>query len=158
MTKANSEQKLNQLLDELPKEMAPERDLWTGIERALVASPKEKRKTAGLWYGSAAAAVLLAVISFWPGQQQPQLQDWVTAMETQHQQQMNALLVSYADATPLTKDWRKQLDQLDDAARVIRKALEEEPENLALVEMLQQVYQKQIKLVKQVYGADWQKI
>lgn len=62
-----SDRALQQHINELPKEMSPERDLWVGIEKAIehqsqqstVAPTKSSFKTPVAWAASVVAAVLL---------------------------------------------------------------------------------------------------
>ena len=79
-------------------------------------------------------------------------------MQTQHQEQKRALLVSFSNKTPLSSDWQKQMQELDEAEKAILSALENDPDNHALLKMLQQVYQQQLSLIENVYNPKWQAI
>uniref|UniRef100_UPI0038F6B87A hypothetical protein n=1 Tax=Streptomyces scabiei TaxID=1930 RepID=UPI0038F6B87A len=59
-------------------------------------------------------------------------------------QQKQTLLVQYQNQPALADNWQQQLVELEDAERAIKQALENEPENPALLKMLAQVYQQQL--------------
>lgn len=176
--------KLDEQLAQLPKSIEPEKDLWVGIEHALNRVEHSQfeqshaandtpnnppsllvvssRNQTPLW-GMAAAVTFVALIG-WLGFQgaglpkQVSSADLVAQLEQQHVEQKQALLVSYQTQEPLTKDWQSQLSELDAAANAIKAALEEDPNNKALLQMLQQVYQQQLSLIETVYNPKWQAI
>lgn len=148
---------------ELKKEKQPDRDLWQGIELALANDSKElikPAKTKSL-YLIAAAVGMFGLIG-WLSIYQPQVNltgnDLVLAMSQQHLAQKNALLVSFQQHTPLTENWQQQLADLDEAAIAIKSALENEPNNMALLKMLQNVHQQQISLIERVHTPKWSRI
>ncbi|MCU7554633.1 hypothetical protein OCL06_08475 [Alteromonas sp. ASW11-19] len=162
------EQQLNQQLHDLAKEKAPQRDLWRGIELGIehqhdtgtVPQNRHRRLAA------VAASVALVVSLSWYGIQQtsvpatdhPTGQALVKALSNQHEQQKQALLVQYTDAPAMTENWEAQLAELDEAASAIKAALKEDPNNGALLRMLQQVHQQQITLIERVHAPQWQQI
>ena len=113
MNKAEFEQDLQQQLSAMVREKQPERDLWAGIELALVASP---------------------------------------------QKQKQALLVHFAGQPALTNNWQEQVAELDKAELAIKAALKNEPNNMALLKLLQNVYQQQISLIERVHSPKWSQI
>lgn len=168
------EKQLQEDINRLPKSIEPEKELWTGIDIALNTKQSEegaknsskKAVTSVSWNSSwaiAASFVFIAVVG-WFGFQAEVLDkslepsQLVTLLEDQHKQQKEALLVSFKDVTPLTENWESQLVELDEAATAIKLALKEDPNNRALLKMLQQVYQQQISLIETVYSSKWQKI
>ena len=58
----------------------------------------------------------------------------------------------------LTENWQQQLEELDEAAIAIKKALENEPNNVALLKMLKKVHQQQIMLIERVHAPAWKTI
>ncbi|MDO6568531.1 hypothetical protein Q4561_15775 [Alteromonas sp. 1_MG-2023] len=82
----------------------------------------------------------------------------VDALSQQQNEQMTALLASYDKTPELSENWQAQLEELDDAAGVIRAALKDDPSNRALLKMLQHVYQQQITLIERVHAPKWQQI
>ena len=79
-------------------------------------------------------------------------------MMLQHEEQKSVLLASYAQSPELTSNWQAQLQELEEAANAIASALQSDPENIALLKMLQQVHQKQLQLIESVHAAPWQTI
>jgi hypothetical protein len=84
--------------------------------------------------------------------------DLVASLSTQHEQQKHALLVKLQEQPALTNNWQTQLTELDDAADAIKMALENDPNNMALLKMLQSVHQQQISLIERVHSPKWSQI
>ncbi len=158
----------------LPTEMTPERDLWSGIERAI--NHKEQRvpedKQSNVFVPSAwAASVLLVMLASWftfspsidgmkaPEMAQTQQQEGikqgqlVNFMQTNFQQQKQTLLVSYGQPTldKLPEAMQKELKQLADARASIRKALLADENNVDLLNLLDFTQQQELKLLQQLY-------
>lgn len=159
---------IDDLVKELP-EHSPKRDLWQGIEAAIVKDeqsvlPLNSNKSQWLKYSSLAASIcLVAVLAY----SVPQLGneyrgqvagDILKELEIQHNKQKQALLVSYEDVPAAIEDWQSQLTELEQAADAIKKALAEDPDNTALLKMLQNVYQQQFDLIEIVHVSRWQRI
>lgn len=164
---ADFEQHLQRQVDELPRELHPDRDLWAGIEHGV----KHKRETRSSQsrlrpvLATAAGICLVAVMSWsllHSPAEQPETQltgnALVQSLSAQHAEQMQTLLVSVQDAPAVSADWQQQLSELDDAAKAIKTALAEDPDNTVLLRMLQNVYQQQILLVERVHAPKWQHI
>jgi hypothetical protein len=159
---------LQQHLSVLTREKQPERDLWQGIELALtndtVANQLEDQpgnvggKKLHLLAAAFAIFGLIGWLSF--GLQTNVLSgsDLVASLTEQHQQQKGALLVEFRDQPALTENWQDQLNELDEAAEAIKLALENEPNNMALLKMLQTVHQQQINLIERVHSPKWSQI
>lgn len=163
MNKPNQfEQELQQQINALPKEQQPTRDLWPGIELALSEPVSQQRQPQyKIWYATAASVLvgILSVALLWqPQQKQVNSDELIQLLSQQHQQQKSLLLAQFADQPAVTDNWQEQLNSLDQAASAIKRALEEEPNNMALLRMLQQVHQKQIDLIEQVHAPQWQQI
>jgi hypothetical protein len=163
MSKTNFEQALAQQLADVSKDQQPDKDLWPGIELALsseVTSPSVK--TAGnKTYLIAAAVAMFGLIGWLSVSHQPVLltgDDLVASLTAQHLQQKNALLVRFEDQSALTENWQEQLIELDEAAGAIKTALSNEPNNMALLKMLQSVHQQQINLIERVHSPKWSQI
>ncbi|MFT5837740.1 MAG: hypothetical protein ACI9UT_000229 [Flavobacteriales bacterium] len=161
MSKTHFEQVIvNQLVD-VNKEQAPERDLWPGIELALSSDTLDSSPVAvgKKMYLVAATVAMFTLIGWLSVNQQPVSltgDDLVTSLSEQHLEQKNALLVRFQDQPALTQNWQGQLIELDAAADAIKTALENEPNNMALLKMLQSVYQQQINLIERVHSPKWQ--
>lgn len=168
MTAKKFDDELKSKLDTLPTDKQPERDLWRGIELAIeheqvqADSTTRSRKP---YLAIAASVALVATLSWFgiqTGHQQPEAQltgeALVMALSEQHEQQKQALLVEYTDTPAVADNWQQQLDELDDAAAAIKAALDQDPDNTALLRMLQNVYQQQIALIERVHAPQWQRI
>ncbi len=185
MSSQEFEQKLQQQIADLPKAIEPGKDLWAGIDIALTMKDSKggaTRQFADAAGGQAnnasnvvswdftrspkmlalaASFVAVAALSWnWlqPTPNHNQTLQLVEAMTQQHAAQKGALLVSMAEAQPLAENWQQQLKDLEAAAIAIRTALEQEPENVALLKMLQQVHQQQIELIERVHSPQWDRV
>jgi hypothetical protein len=161
--KTNFEQALADQLTDLNKGHQPERDLWPGIELALSSESADPATVvvAKKMYLVAATVAMFALIGWLTVNQQAVLlagDDLVAALSAQHLKQKNALLVRFQDQPALTQNWQNQLTELDDAADAIKTALENEPNNMALLKMLQSVHQQQINLIERVHSPKWSQI
>ncbi|MDM7859073.1 hypothetical protein QTP81_00460 [Alteromonas sp. ASW11-36] len=171
---SNSEQKLRQTLTQLPREKMPERDLWQGIElgierQEMKQNTEQKPVKTGVKPISLAASFAIVAIAGWLVTQQLTTapiennapltaQQLAEALSTQHQSQRDNLLVSLKDQPALTEDWQQQLAELDGAANAIKAALAQDPNNTALLKMLQNVYQQQMSLIERVHSPKWRQI
>ncbi|GAC20711.1 hypothetical protein [Paraglaciecola arctica] len=163
MNKTNFEQALVDKLADLDKDKQPDRDLWPGIELALSSETSEQSRTlVGKKMYLVAATVAMFGLLGWLSINQQAVSltgdALVASLSEQHLKQKNALLVRFQDQPALTENWQSQLTELDDAAVAIKTALENEPNNMALLKMLQSVYQQQINLIERVHSPKWSQI
>jgi hypothetical protein len=163
MSKTNFEQALAEQLADVNKEQPPERDLWPGIELAVSNETLETSRvvTGNKMYLVAASVAMSALIGWLSVNQQSVSltgDDLVASLSEQHLEQKNALLVRFQDQPALTQNWQDQLTELDAAADAIKMALENEPNNMALLKMLQSVHQQQINLIERVHSPKWQQM
>lgn len=163
MSKTNFKQTLADQLADVNKELQPERDLWPGIELALsseVANPSPVAVGKKMYLVAATVAIFGLIGWLSVNQQHVSLtgDDLVVSLSEQHLEQKNALLVRFKDQPALTQNWQDQLTELDDAANAIKTALENEPNNMALLKMLQSVHQQQINLIERVHSPKWSQI
>jgi hypothetical protein len=158
MSIRNSEARLRDALDTLPREVLPERDLWPGIANALLVP----EPTPALpWYRQAAlAASILLVLAlslfFAPRQTLQQvpnseLEQALSALRDEHMLNKHMLLVRYEDREPYYPGWQDQLLQLEQAEAKIYEAIREDPENLAWLKILRQVQRQQLELIDKVF-------
>jgi len=182
MNEQISDQALASQVNKLPKEMQPERDLWSGIERAIQGQSQQsynestKNNLAPMaWAASLIAAVLVAWVSFAPT---PQLstplmaknegttEQLVNTMQTNFQQQKQAMLVSYGqpDMTNLPIKMQNQLIELAQARKAIEKALINDGNNVDLLNLLRFTHQQELNLLQKLYpymsnkNVQWQTI
>ncbi len=164
MTNPTFEQRLTDEVSKLARTQRPERDLWQGIEHAVSAQPyseqsagSHKSRWTGPIMGMAASVALLATIGLWlPANQSNQA--LIANLTEQHQLVRASLLTHFKEQPALTENWQQQLDQLDDATRAVREALEEQPDNQALLLMLKQLHQQQLDLIERVHAPKWSRI
>lgn len=168
MSKNKFETDLQARIAGLDKHKLPQRDLWQGIELGLSdesngksASTDVKRPRRGGLYAIAASLAFVGMLSWFAVQQTtPQFdgQELIAALSNQHEAQKNALLVKFADQPALTDNWQQQIKELDAAAIAIKSALQQDPNNVALLKMLQNVYQQQIDLIERVHSPKFRSI
>ena len=82
----------------------------------------------------------------------------VVAISDYFSAKKNSLLVEYENKEALTTNWQTQLQELEEAEQAIMQALENEPQNQALLTMLAQIYQQQLDLINKVHAPRWQHI
>lgn len=165
----NTEQPLDRLIKQLPRNGTPSRDLWPGIEHAIEANDCQRnsqpRRAPRLL--AIAAMVVVAVLyelthyTYNPGGGASQTLNGdalVAVLSQQHEAQLTSLLAAVHDTPAVTSDWTQQLDELHDAAQAIKAALANDPDNRTLLRMLQNVYQQQLTLVERVHAPQWQRI
>lgn len=177
MSNDNFEQALQDKVRALPKEIQPKKDLWQGIDIALTPAGQaqnsvvEERKSAavvnifgnsGMRNLALAASVALVAVLGWNGlQKSPELaptSNLVSHMMQQHDEQKSVLLASLSESAELTDNWQSQLQELEQAASAIEAALQNDPDNITLLKMLQQVHQQQLALIERVHAPVWQEI
>lgn len=176
MNKLISEQRLQIQVDELPDEMTPERDLWTGIERAiqskqqdkpLIESSAKKVFVPTAWAASLVAAVLVTWVSFSPQQESTHLAqqngsplNLVNAMQENFERTKQTMLVSFGQpkTSELPKEIQAELIKLSSAQRTIEKALIEDPSNNDLLNLLRWTQKQELDLLTQLYSPKWQSI
>lgn len=150
----NQDVDLLTLVDELPSELEPKRDLWLGIEQAIASKPQIQQASNDShwhnWARTAAAFVPAAfVLVFWLQQgsvantEQP-FNSVTASFEVQKRQ----LLRQVANETPVVQNWEGSLADLEQAEQSLLKALQSEPEDPALLKMLTHVYQQQLELIQ----------
>ncbi len=169
-----SDKVLAEQIAKLPNEMTPERDLWSGIERAINHKAQEipKLKQSNIFVPSAwAASIAMVMLVSWftfspsinekgsPALVKTQKESSVTQgqlvafMQENFQQQKQTLLVSYGQPTVdnLPQAMQKELKQLADARESIRKALLTDENNADLLNLLDFTQQQELKLLQQLY-------
>jgi Tfp pilus assembly protein PilO len=168
----NNEQFEQQLLNDiqsLPKERQPERDLWPGIEVAMSLDKVEANHKGSIvtfakqptWFAVAASFFMVAMVAwvnFGDIGTVEVNEAFIAQMALEHEQQKSALLVKFEDQPALTENWQQQLKELDEAANAVKKVLLQEPNNIALLKMLQNVHQQQIDLIEVVHSSKWTQI
>lgn len=167
-----TEQQLDDLIAALPRELAPQRDLWPDIEKQLIlpqqhnseapVSTMPQRRLAPVWLSAAAAAVL--TFWFWPVTEQPVPIDIVSQnagveaapqplwqISSQLQQQLIAeqkrQLKGLQQVPTGFSDWTRQLKIWQNAQQQIELALHYQPDDQKLIHQLQRIQQQQLSYI-----------
>lgn len=159
MSKPNFDDFLASELENKQQEMEPGKDLWSGIDRALV-KPEvtQKARLNAKAMGAIAASTIAALVGIQLYTKAPSDSDTFANMTRYFEKQKQGLLVQYQSQPALTDNWQQQLAELEQAEKAIKQALENEPQNPALLKMLAQVYQQQLDLINKVHQPAWQTI
>lgn len=171
MNKLTAEQSLEEQVAKLPKEMSPKRDLWVGIEKAIAVSeqlPADNTKRMNkpqlipmAWAASVVAAVLLTWFSFSPQiNNTPNNINLASVMKKDFEQQKQLMLTSFGqpELQQLSKEMQQQLEELSSARGAIDKALENDPNNSELLNLLRWTQKQELELIQQLYSPQWQTI
>ena len=167
-----TDKQLDQLLESLPREIAPGRDLWAAIEPRLDQQPAHETRSLQRWFAPAnrwAAVLALAVLGalWWSGIGiGPAPQVALPAIEPANNGQaleqipadqqiaavytaINAeLLGSVGLVSADFGDWQYQLTIWDQALSEVRDALNYYPEEPALLAQMEGIYQQQIEYLQ----------
>ncbi len=166
--KAISEHELDDKLAQMPNEMTPKRDLWSGIERAIATTEQQKsissRKNIVIptaWAASVLAAVLLTWVTLGPqGVNNPLSANLASVMQSDFEKQKQLMLTSFGQPAlnNLSEDMQTQLKELSSARTAINSALKNDPENSELLNLLRWTQKQELDLLKQIYSPQWQTI
>lgn len=168
---------LDALVGELPRAIEPERDLWAGIEAAIT-EPQKPQLNWRMMVGQAAAVVLLVGAS--SGLTFMAVKDDGSSLPTEppNMVPLNAEYASFGSQYSLGPDFRdarrdlearleREMEQLSPEARAdveasmqtirdaiadINQALDAEPDNELLQELLLSTYREELHLMRKVNG------
>ena len=165
MNRLNPEHSFEHQLEQLPKEMEPQRDLWPGIEKALALTPQQSKKKSAVvpmaWAASVVVAIMVSWLSFAPQQGVvPETMNLAQMMQQDFQQQKQLMLASFGqpELSNLPKEMQEQLNELAAARSTISKALANDPENSELLNLLRWTQKQEIELIRRLYAPQWQTI
>ena len=169
LTMTISNKALDSHINELPKEMSPERDLWQGIEKAIAHQDRQtnavKAKAPIAWAASLVAAVLLtwygAGIDLSKGtDSNAESFNVVALMQDNFRQQRALVLTSFGQPSTeeLSPAMQEQLKQLESARISIEKALLEDDSNTDLLNLLRWTQQQELELLEKLFSPQWQTI
>jgi hypothetical protein len=161
-----TEQELAIKVAELPSEITPERDLWSGIERAIqVNAPHQyssvtKPLVPIAWAASIVAAVLLTWVNLAPQLGTNSPLTIASTMQQDFEKQKQTLLVSFGQPklNKLAPEMKDQLAKLASAQASINKALIDDPTNADLLNLLRWTQQQELDLLEQLLSPQWQSI
>ncbi|RUO62871.1 hypothetical protein SAMN06297229_2376 [Pseudidiomarina planktonica] len=169
----SNQQQLDDLIAEHNSELTPRRDLWRGVEAAIAHAEQRKadskqvpvHRQPGAW--AIAAGVVLAVTmittNIWSpvNTEVPATAQLVDVLNTHQQQQREQLLVSYQQSSyEPSATAEAELTKLRDAGDALSKALQEDPQNQALLEMLRWVHEQELMLLQSELKSEtrWQQL
>ena len=151
-----SEADVLQQVDTLAKDIAPNRDLWPGIEQAINNAPQH-REYEKSWssYSKIAAsfAPIALVLGLWLGpnlmaDNEQNTEQLFSSIAAGFDIQKRQLLIQVSDQPTAVENWQESLKELEQAEKALIKALQSQPEDPALMKMLYQVYQQQLELIQ----------
>lgn len=150
----------------LRREIEPSRDLWPGIERRIAEYPQRRegeRRFDWMPWGVAASLVLATaafVISVIPGDPfTPELVSMdrsIDQMQAEYLRVRNPLVQEFTETNrnldPETmEDLYRNIEIMEQARREIEEAVRQNPENRRLVEMLMDIHEQELELLKRDY-------
>jgi len=145
---------LQSAISRLPKERLPQRDLWAGVEMALL-NGSNRRRVPWLAVAASVLACVIAVGAWFRSHREANSAasyvNYVEQLAVQHRNTIAALQAAYRNTPALTTDWNEQLNGMERAADSVRKALRDDPDNTALLRMLNDVYQQEVDLLRRVH-------
>lgn len=153
---------LDDLLEQLPREIAPARDLWPEIAANMQQPRRQKHQPVSRWLKQTAMAcgfILLGAVSYrlWLApattHEKAPLLAMLAQLQQQHQQQITQLEQSTEFAqwqhTGMTAPLSQGVEQLQQAANKIYQALQRDPQNQQLWQLWLWSQQRQIELLTQ---------
>lgn len=148
-------------VNDMPKELAPERDLWPGIEKAIGHLPQQRvDNETNKWQTwskvAASFAPVALVLGLWLSPQFGANQDTdmsqvFNPIAASFDIQKRQLLTQVSDQDSVVANWQESLKELEQAEQALIKALQSQPEDPALMKMLYQVYQQQLELIQKAH-------
>lgn len=164
-----SEQRLDEAIGQLPREIMPERDLWAQMQHRLPEREKIHTSVFRKIYGQHLTALLvlsLAGLLGWRLMLLPETESLndhalneqsaeTSLVETFEQYKANQL----ADVQPINEqfgNWQQQLNIWDDAIGQVRMALSFYPDEPVLVSQLGSLYQQQMNYLQLISSVDTQ--
>jgi len=148
-----NEQQLDQAIANLNRQLTPEQDLWSALERRLDVKTKQQSP---LWLWATAAAVTLVGLISWqlallPGiEKTPQASVSSAEMlllQVYEQQKAEQLRQATGIADGFD-NWQQQLQVWDQAIAQVRHALSFYPDEPQLLAQLQHLYQQQLSFIQ----------
>ncbi len=180
MSKQISDSQLHAQLEQLSKEVMPERDLWTGIEYAIehqsqrqsgqtncvnARDTKHARTHPLLWVASLAIVAVTTWFMYMPTSNAPSIAPSahvaelspVEALENDYLLQRDAMLVSFGqpDLQSLPANIQSQFNELNQARASLVAALEADPDNVNLLNLLRWTQKQELQLLEQLYSPQW---
>lgn len=171
----NNHGQLDDLVNELDKDIAPKRDLWAGIEQAIEKTPQlpaqddvvntsPGKSPYSQWRKVAAMFAPVALVTgIWlgvPSGKDTELTEpsWLTPVTASFELQKKQLLQRVNDSQVISPNWRQTLVELELAEKSLKKALIHQPEDPALMKMLTQIHKQQLELINKTHQTKFRQI
>ena len=159
----NQEQSIEQLVESLPDELAPKRDLWQGIEQAVAKTSQDvpKRPLEVQWGAVAAVVAPIALVAgiLMNNQQTMEASPaWLEPVSASYEFQKQAMLRQVDGKAVVNSNWQQTLKELEDAEASLKEALKHQPQDPALMKMLNQVYQQQLDVISKSHQSKFMQI
>ncbi len=158
-----NEQQLTEAIQQLPRALPPERDLWPQLASRLTAQPQlatsgdtpGSHKRLGRWGWASVAVVAMLGLMYWqlaltplaPVKQASALSAEVQLL-LQYEQQKSLQLSQVVAVAEGFDNWQQQLQIWDQAILQVRQALQFYPDEPHLLAQLQQLYQQQLDYIQ----------
>lgn len=159
-----TEQDYDRLLDasvaDLPREAQPPRDLWAGIDHAIEMRANDQKMSTSNFRRIAAMLALViggswfyyADISLNTTSSSEVSQTMLAAdIDKGFKVQKANILAAYEGQPALTLTWKDQLRELEVARSSIWQELKKNPNNAYMIQILLEVQQQQLDLIKNVH-------
>lgn len=156
-----SKPSLDEMIEQLPKELSPQHDLWPAIARRLDTAPVRHRGWHSSWKQFAVACSLLLLGGFgyrlWFSEPQavsdPQMLAMMAQLRQQHEQQVNFIEknshFNQWQHASLTAPLSRGVDELRTASDQIYQALQKDPKDQQLWQLWIWAQQREIELLTQ---------
>ncbi|MEO6173141.1 MAG: hypothetical protein ABIP02_08490 [Arenimonas sp.] len=144
----------------LPKERAPESDLWMGIQASIQHTSAKK----GRWYASPfamVASLAFVLVLALPLFSRNQIVDNNTLKAQVVASEVKAMNIEYQAAlkefssVQLPPDFKTQVQLLDDSANKLRQALDQSPQSTYLLPMLRRTYLQRLQLTQRAIASNF---
>lgn len=163
LTQTSASSALEKQLARVSPTLTPERDLWAGIDHAIEHQQPVAARRRGPWL-AVAATVMVGVAVGWltftgpAPTPQMTLATLAKQMSEDFHAQRQTMLVSYGqqDYSALSQGMQTELAQLETGIAAVNRALEADPDNAELLELLGFLQQQVLDLLSRLYQPGWQ--
>lgn len=160
MTVQKETNTLDQQLKTLSRSVTPERDLWTGIDHGIEHQQQSPQTgidilpfQASRWLSSAASIAMVVAVGWFitskPADEPQSMATLATLLTDNYQQQRQGILVSFGveDIESLPDATRTELETIEKGIVMVNQALESDPNNVELIELLDFLHQQSFELL-----------
>lgn len=161
MSEQNHDQLLDTYVADLPKEIVPPKDMWAGIDHAIELRRNEKKWRANKFLQAATVAAIFISTTWFLGSEfnsntadvnEVNLSMLADDIDKGFKMQKANMLASYKGQAALTSTWEDQLHELEVARSNVWEALKDNPGNTYMVQILVEIQEQQLDLIKSVHS------